>query len=862
MSSVSPGSNTPRGMISNPRHQQIINKINANANVTTTPGGRRKLANGKKNGRKEFIIPDFSLLLTTNIPDDIKNNRKKLIDAIQAQLPPGCKLKEIRKTRKGDIAIAAASEHDYNKLLGTENWTGAPFTITPRLDITNDASTAYIKPYLEGDEIKDFEDVLNSLGVSFSSLSQVKVAGKPIGTLRVQIHKKSELESLIKNKVVVNYLGRTVEPHAENNIIQCFQCQQFGHLQTDCQEEQRCLRCGDTGHGHKSCPKPKEEEKCANCALDHIASYKGCKIRLSYVRNLRRNSNENFIGGARTSGTSSTAGSRSFSHQSTAQASNGSSWPLSSSSIGTYLAAASGSSAPHTATAPHPSTLPSASVPSNTSSTAANLVTEDHLEACFRSLEDRFRQNASDIFDITIRSVLETITGSNPNIVIHQEPLVDSVIRQVSKRSDLFDVSLIVRRLYTGSPQQQQQLPLFPTGCHQPQRLVENSTGTATAPFQLSSVNGAVRKGSSLETQIKPLMARGPYIDPTYPPTANTAFKHHGVVDSPRKRKRLQQQHQQETTSSLSTASIPPSLPLPQPTTASSTTLPKTQTAAASAAAMTSAPSTISTTATTSTAVVPQTSAPDATQHPPLQQQQQPISTSSAPTPATTAPTSSSTSVMNSPKTTTSAAMGATAAATVAKGVNQAGMKLLTPSKVRQEANAKGAKTLPPTASSAALTSTTSTTTANVVVTTATKTPISSLAECSTSNVISSTLTHIRSGTTASTADLLSQPNTPRPPPPILALSKTIVNDDMMASALTADVNDFRSTATSLYGDGSWGWASSSLYPISGSPTIQQLEQNPLPPTHPCLLYGNHQLPQQLQRQNAQDQRQPLNHGL
>jgi hypothetical protein len=71
---------------------------------------------------------------------------------------------------------------------------------------------------------------------------------------------------------------------AQNGLMQCHNCQQFGHVWANCKQPPRCLRCGG-GHLHKECP---EQENAAttpaycNCQLaegekPHAANYRGCK---------------------------------------------------------------------------------------------------------------------------------------------------------------------------------------------------------------------------------------------------------------------------------------------------------------------------------------------------------------------------------------------------------------------------------------------------------------------------------------------------------------------------------------------------------------------------------------------------------
>ncbi|XP_025424523.1 uncharacterized protein LOC112693598 isoform X2 [Sipha flava] len=78
--------------------------------------------------------------------------------------------------------------------------------------------------------------------------------------------------SLLHTKVKIE------EPHKRKDIIQCLNCQDYGHSRKYCSYSPRCVRCGDN-HPSTSCTKSTTTPaKCALCKSDHPANYKGCKI--------------------------------------------------------------------------------------------------------------------------------------------------------------------------------------------------------------------------------------------------------------------------------------------------------------------------------------------------------------------------------------------------------------------------------------------------------------------------------------------------------------------------------------------------------------------------------------------------------
>ncbi|KAJ8922704.1 hypothetical protein NQ315_007738 [Exocentrus adspersus] len=57
---------------------------------------------------------------------------------------------------------------------------------------------------------------------------------------------------------------------------QCHRCQKFGHGQSRCTAQPKCVKCG-ADHETGRCEKSREEPaRCANCSGPHPASYRGC----------------------------------------------------------------------------------------------------------------------------------------------------------------------------------------------------------------------------------------------------------------------------------------------------------------------------------------------------------------------------------------------------------------------------------------------------------------------------------------------------------------------------------------------------------------------------------------------------------
>lgn len=89
-----------------------------------------------------------------------------------------------------------------------------------------------------------------------------------------------KLTSLLHTKIKVE------EPHKRREIIQCSNCQEYGHSKGYCAHPPRCVRCADF-HPTTQCTQSKDiSPTCALCRGNHTANYRGCSVH----KNLQRSS--------------------------------------------------------------------------------------------------------------------------------------------------------------------------------------------------------------------------------------------------------------------------------------------------------------------------------------------------------------------------------------------------------------------------------------------------------------------------------------------------------------------------------------------------------------------------------------------
>ena len=110
-------------------------------------------------------------------------------------------------------------------------------------------------------------------------LKKEKKTGRVLPIFQLEINDPTEAEVLISQTLVFNVTGivyKVEEFRQQISVLQCFNCQSFGHSAENCRSKIKCL-IFDEGHSHKGCSnREAKKPKCVNCKRPHATSYKGC----------------------------------------------------------------------------------------------------------------------------------------------------------------------------------------------------------------------------------------------------------------------------------------------------------------------------------------------------------------------------------------------------------------------------------------------------------------------------------------------------------------------------------------------------------------------------------------------------------
>lgn len=102
----------------------------------------------------------------------------------------------------------------------------------------------------------------------------------------------AENANTLRKVFSINYQIIRWENLKKKELIQCYNCQQFGHIANYCMNRYACVKCNKE-HGPKECQRTKESEDqpfCTNCGeLGHPASFGGCKVAIELREKVKEN---------------------------------------------------------------------------------------------------------------------------------------------------------------------------------------------------------------------------------------------------------------------------------------------------------------------------------------------------------------------------------------------------------------------------------------------------------------------------------------------------------------------------------------------------------------------------------------------
>lgn len=269
-------------------------KISTGAKPKERKGAAKKISEKKK----EVKIESKSVPVLTTYGINVKD----IICSIDNKL--GHKNYNMKVLGKNVTNIGVCTLDDFGKVKGLLQEEKVDFyTYTPK----------GLRPFsvvIEGlpcsFEPKDIEDYLVGLQMNIKVIGITRL-GNDKWVLRMSrdsdIRKIYEVRYILRCRVHIRKFER-------KGITQCFNCQRYGHVSSNCSMPYRCVKCAGS-HGPGKCAVPRKGDnnketlttdpvtgqitrtvglpvKCANCGIDgHVASSDDCPRRAELLRKLR-----------------------------------------------------------------------------------------------------------------------------------------------------------------------------------------------------------------------------------------------------------------------------------------------------------------------------------------------------------------------------------------------------------------------------------------------------------------------------------------------------------------------------------------------------------------------------------------------
>lgn len=220
------------------------------------------------------------------------NKHKETLDNLQKQLMEELEI----RSKKDRLIIKTKNLNDYKKVLD--------FVVKSEVQYHTYTlnSEKIVRLVLRGVAINvteiEIQEDLKSMNFEIIKVKQLsKKVLKEDGSLSeyklplyiVDFKPESNIHDIYKVRKICYYKVYWERYKNNNSVIQCYNCQDFGHVAKNCHRIPRCVICAGE-HKLENCTfKNKENNdkiQCANCKQKHTASFKQCPVLLK-VQNSR-----------------------------------------------------------------------------------------------------------------------------------------------------------------------------------------------------------------------------------------------------------------------------------------------------------------------------------------------------------------------------------------------------------------------------------------------------------------------------------------------------------------------------------------------------------------------------------------------
>lgn len=136
--------------------------------------------------------------------------------------------------------------------------------------------------------------IINVTNIMKKMKTENGIITKPLSLHMLVFDKLEDVKDIHKISIIAG-LKAKIEPLRKKTTLmpQSKKCQAYGHTQSFCHKEARCVKCAGR-HATKDCKLVKlEKAKCANCGEAHPANYRGCVVAKELQKRREKTLQEN-----------------------------------------------------------------------------------------------------------------------------------------------------------------------------------------------------------------------------------------------------------------------------------------------------------------------------------------------------------------------------------------------------------------------------------------------------------------------------------------------------------------------------------------------------------------------------------------
>lgn len=208
----------------------------------------------------------YACILKGQGGEDAKTVKEKFKEVIGKET--NVKIKAVKETKDGGVAVEMLSANDQNELMRNENLRTQGVNVcvakrvTPRIivyDVPKEWDDNYVLEELykrNVDGIMDYEEYVGRVKVVMRN------GKRDANVVNLVIECPFELRGRLLRMGRVFVCTYSFRVNVFEKVFRCYNCYGYGHRARECTEKEICRKCGGEGHKGESCRK---SESCRNC---------------------------------------------------------------------------------------------------------------------------------------------------------------------------------------------------------------------------------------------------------------------------------------------------------------------------------------------------------------------------------------------------------------------------------------------------------------------------------------------------------------------------------------------------------------------------------------------------------------------